>query len=370
MSVILICWMLTSVAFFIHWRRHHSAAKDKNTPFNLLLNLANEKSKEARDAAERLLIVADTIGIGLAELRDGKIKKINEMAGRLLAAFDKKDKTTLANILKDAEDNGAVNREIGDNMLQFTKIRQKDDNEILLIQDVTETFLMAKRLKRQEKLALLGKMSAQMAHQIKTPLSVLAGTAQIIARELEDNPRLREKAAGLYEEAEGMSQRINEIVRFYTGSAVQPLKTDICQMLKLIKTRLEGETQAIAISVECQTGIKARTDPVLLADIIFLLGQNAIEPDVGASRILLKAVDTGAHIVITVEDNGCGIPDGIRERIFEPFAGMRQNGLGLGLFLAKDIAGRLGTVIDLKESTPSGTCFELILPFDLARQIS
>ncbi|MGQ9499677.1 MAG: histidine kinase dimerization/phospho-acceptor domain-containing protein [Dissulfurimicrobium sp.] len=89
---------------------------------------------------------------------------------------------------KDISETSSFIREINGNMLQFTKIRQKDGNDMFLIQDVTETFSMANRLKGQEKLALLGKMSAQMAHQLKTPLSVLAGMAQILARELEDNP--------------------------------------------------------------------------------------------------------------------------------------------------------------------------------------
>jgi signal transduction histidine kinase len=305
-------------------------------------------------------MVADTIGIGLVELTDGKVKKINEIGDRLLAPFYK-DRKMPGDLLKDIPETGPFSREINGNMLQFTKIRQKDGNDILLIQDVTETFSMAKRLKSQEKLALLGKMSAQMAHQIKTPLAVLAGTAQILARELEDNPCLREKAAIVYEEAEGLAQRINEIVRFYAGSTVRPLKADICQILKLIKTRLEGETQTIAVSIECQPDIKACIDPVLLADIIFLLGQNALEPNVRASRILLKAVVNGEDILITVEDNGCGIPEAIYEHIFEPFTGTRQDGLGLGLFLAKDLAERLGATVNLKASTYSGTCFEIRL---------
>lgn len=361
MSVILMCWLLTSAAFFMHWRRYHQTIRDKGTPLDLLLDLASEKSREARGATERLFIVADTIGLGLIELTGGKIKKINEIGSRLLAPFGKEGKTP-DDFLKDIPKIGSFNREINGGMLQFTKINYKDGNDILLIQDVTETFLMAKRLKSQEKLALLGKMSAQMAHQIKTPLAVLAATAQVLAKELEDNPTLRGKAAILYEEAEGLAQKINEIVRFYAGSAVRPIKADICQVLKLIKSRLEGAVQTVSVSVECRSDIKAFTDPALLADIIFLLGQNAIEPNVRASRILLKAVVDGSDILITIEDNGCGIPAGICDQIFEPFTGTKEDGLGLGLFLARDLAERLGAAITLKESTPSGTCFEIRLP--------
>ncbi|MGQ9499676.1 MAG: ATP-binding protein [Dissulfurimicrobium sp.] len=100
---------------------------------------------------------------------------------------------------------------------------------------------------------------------------------------------------------------------------------------------------------------------MLLADIIFLLGQNALEPNVGASRILLKAAVNGADILITVEDNGCGIPDEIYEHIFEPFTGTRQNGLGLASSLQKDLAERLGVTVYPKASTSSGTCFEIRL---------
>ncbi|MDA8162918.1 MAG: HAMP domain-containing sensor histidine kinase [Desulfobacteraceae bacterium] len=360
-TTILICWILTIIAFFIHWRRQRQTAGDKPTPFSLLLNLADEKSKEARDAAERLLSVADTIGIGLIELKGGRIKRMNEMAHTLLAPIGE-DETHFQEFIGSNLQKGPVSLEIGKNMLQFTNIPQRNDIGILLIQDVTETFLMGKKLKSQEKLALLGKMSAQMAHQIKTPLSIMAGAAQMLARGLDGNPALRQKAVDLYEDALRLARRINEIARFYSGSAVQMVDADIESTLRLVKARLGEKAGGPAVSVECRKGLTLHTDPGLLSDIVFLLGQNALEPDIKATGIWLKASVQGADLVITVEDDGLGVPEELRESIFEPFTGANKDGLGLGLFLAKDIAEKLGAAVCLRKDKGPHTCFELRFP--------
>ncbi|MGC9023108.1 MAG: ATP-binding protein, partial [Dissulfurimicrobium sp.] len=308
---------------------------------------------------------------GLVEIRgDGrgrKTKKINKIGSNLLPSVEYGD-DGLHRLLNDISGNEPVSRRISNKVLQFTKILQRNDCKIFLIQDVTETFMAANRLKGQEKLALLGKMSARMAHQIKTPLSVLAGSAQMLARELDDRPDLQKKANGLYMEAESLARQVNEITMFYAGNTAQPILTEICLTLELVKARLENETETAAISVDCPHGIKAFTDPAILSDILFLVGQNALAPEVGAGMVALRAALQNDWIVISIEDDGCGIPAQISQSLFEPFTGTRQGGLGLGLFLAKDLAERIGATLTLKKSGQTGTSFELKLAAACARQ--
>jgi len=82
---------------------------------------------------------------------------------------------------------------------------------------------------------------------------------------------------------------------------------------------------------------------------------------VGAQHIYLRAVKTNGHVVLEVEDDGKGISPDLQARLFEPFVSGRTEGLGLGLFLAKDLIERMNGELKLAFTSPKGTCFQVRL---------
>jgi two-component system sensor histidine kinase FlrB len=327
---------------------------------DLLIGLASQKSQEAKDASKRLQELADFLHIGIVELEDGSIGQMNDRALEFLPP-EAKNVSALRDVVANLPQQGSRSLELSGSVVQFTRLKVSGARELLLVQDVTETFLMARKLKERERLSLLGQMSAQMAHQVKTPLAVLAGQAQILARRLDSDPVLRNQAQEVYGEARDLAQKVNEIVQFYREREINISSVELRELLDAVKTRLGSSEHTCEICIQCPDGLDIETDPALMQNILFLLGQNATAPTVAATRISLDAKVEDGEVVITMSDNGSGIPEEIRPHMFEPFAGTGGEGMGLGLFLAKDLTQQLGGTIDWQDWA-QGTCFVLRFP--------
>jgi two-component system sensor histidine kinase FlrB len=322
---------------------------------DLLIGLASQKCQEANETSKRLQELANFLRIGLVELDDGAIAQINDRALEFLP-LEMRGVSALRNVIASLPQQGSRSLEFTGSVVQFTRLKVSDTRELLLVQDVTETFFTARKLKERERLTILGQMSAQMAHQVKTPLAVLAGQAQILARRLDSDPVLKDQALEIYVEARDLAQKVNEIVQFYREREINVGSVHLRTLLYDIRTRLGSPENTCEICVQCPDGLEIETDAGLMQNILFLLGQNAIAPGVSATLISLDARVEDGEVVITVSDNGSGIPEEIRPRMFEPFVGTGGEGMGLGLFLAKDLTQQLGGTIEWQDRA-QGTCF-------------
>jgi len=218
-------------------------------------------------------------------------------------------------------------------------------------------------------LALLGQMTAQMAHQIKTPLAVLAGQAQMLARYLNTDMALKDQAEAIYHEARDLAKQINEISNFYKEREPYSKDVELCRLLDDVRKRLDSPDHSCEISIECPNEITIETDPGLLQNLLFLLGQNALSSETAASLLSISVVKDNEQVTIRVKDNGAGVPEAMRDKLFEPFASTKGEGLGLGLFLARDLTRQMGGSIELEE-VEQGASFRLNFPIKPAPSFS
>jgi signal transduction histidine kinase len=363
--LIFILWILSTIAFLWTLKRLKSVVRERepSQQMDIFMGLVTAKSREAREATQTLRDAADALNIGLLELSGGRIKPINDAVSRLLSP------ATLAHpmfidALGTLSDDSQKVMEMGKKVINLKKVSGKFQDSLILVQDITETFNMAKSLKQKEKLAVLGQMTAQMAHQVKTPIAVLAGKAQLLEKKLGSRPELKEQAHFIYSEARELAQRINEIVRFYKEPEPVMALTGIKDVFDAVKKRLDPLVgKDVKIVADCPEGLAISTDGEMLKNILFLMGQNAIFPEVSSKCLSFKAkAEKGSgHVDILIQDDGKGISEEIRGKIFEPFSGTRQEGLGLGLFLARDLTHRIKGSLELLDA-PVGTIFLLRLP--------
>jgi len=360
-TILFLLWLFTCVALLLLLKRHKFSAKPSSFHSDLLIGLASEKYREAMEASKRLREVADALHIGLVELNDRQIKRMNQSALDLLPE-DVGHKQALTEILTSLQGDSPKVVELDKTAIQLRRLSTSGGpQDLVLIQDVTESFLMARRLKQREKLAILGQMTAQMAHQIKTPIAILAGQAQMLVRHLGKDTGLKEQAESIYQEARDLARQINEISNFYRKREPYFRDIDLCQVLYDVKKRLDPLGHSCKIDVECPKEIILETDPELLQNLLFLFGQNALSAETGATLLSIGVVLDNHQVSIRIEDNGMGIAKSIRDKIFEPFVSTRGEGLGLGLFLAKDLTQQMGGDIELEKSD-CGTSFRLSFP--------
>ena len=375
-SVLLFAWLATAFFLIKQLRLKRLRADDQAANQSLmLLGLMKEKAKEARAAADTLEKVAELLNLGMVHLEEGgKRLKCNQAAKAFFEDYPGKLEELAASDLPPGE---ARTEMVGNRVLDVRFI-EVDQKRLMVLTDMTESFKLARRLKEQERLALLGQMSGQVAHRIKTPLAVLAGRAQMLARRLSPGTKERLQAESIYDEARELASDVDQIVSFYSHQELRPAETALRDLLEDVAKRLNSADTGCQAVVEAIEPEKIFTDRSLLQNALYLVGQNSLDPETGASRVSLSSrlvpseakgskadagEDSGLSVEILVQDDGKGISKEAKERIFEPFFSTRQEGMGLGLFMAGQILKRLGGTLEAaKAEEGSGACFRITLP--------
>ena len=219
------------------------------------------------------------------------------------------------------------------------------------------------------RLATLGQLAAQLAHEIGTPLSSVSGHVQLALRERELPPALRERLDVSAREIE----RISKIVRDYLDST-RPLEperqpTALPRLLEEAVEIVQGVApgkQASASTWKVAPGMgELVTDPGLLRQIVVNLLSNALDAvDRNGKRRASKPTRSRTTCLITVSDTGHGIPPDDLRRIFEPFYTTkgRGKGTGLGLAICRQLTAALGGTISVESESGKGSTFFVRLP--------
>jgi signal transduction histidine kinase len=217
------------------------------------------------------------------------------------------------------------------------------------------------------RLATLGQLAAQLAHEIGTPLSSVSGHLQLALLQRDLEPALRERLEVSGREVE----RISRIVRDYLDST-RPLDIDRhpTALPKLLEEAIEitrgvepGRRAAVSCDIDPHLG-PLLTDAGLLRQIVINLLANAMDAVGSKGRVSVAAKGVGEDVLITITDTGHGIaPDDLR-RIFEPFYTTkgRGKGTGLGLAICRQLTAALGGNISVQSKPGAGSTFFVRLP--------
>ncbi len=233
---------------------------------------------------------------------------------------------------------------------------------IVLMRDLRQVKELEERLKRSERLAALGRLSAGVAHEIRNPLSSIRGLAQYLRRRLDPDS----EEAGLAEVMIGEADRLNRVVNDLLAYArPRPPRFEPGDLGAIARRVVElTETQAQERGVELSLDIDGELGPVELdadqiTQVIFNLVLNAIES--GARRVRVTARRGNGSVVLTVGDDGPGVDEKDRSHIFDPFYTTKAKGSGLGLSISLRIVEEHGGSLTLIDDGP-GAVFELELP--------
>jgi len=218
------------------------------------------------------------------------------------------------------------------------------------------------------RLATLGQLAAQLAHEIGTPLSSVSGHVQLALAQRELSPALRERLDVSAREIE----RISKIVRDYLDST-RPLEperqpTALPRLLEEAVELVQGVAPAKQASVTWKVAPSVGevvTDPGLLRQIVVNLLSNALDAVDRNGRVEVEAHPVAdGDILITVSDTGHGIPPDDLRRIFEPFYTTkgRGKGTGLGLAICRQLTAALGGTISVESEAGKGSTFFVRLP--------
>ncbi len=227
-----------------------------------------------------------------------------------------------------------------------------------VVREGDERVELERRLRDTEKLAAIGQLAAGLAHEIGTPLNVVAGRAEMLLRREEDPERQR-KLHIIIDQIDRITRTVRSLLDFARRREPHPEVADLGPIVDGVLEFLEGEAARAHVRIEREglASAWARVDPYLIHELILNLLVNAIhavESVPGERRVVVRLLGIGGvaggggRHVLEIEDNGPGIEANAMPHLFEPFYTTKtgNTGTGLGLPVAKAIAEEHGGTIE------------------------
>jgi two-component system nitrogen regulation sensor histidine kinase GlnL len=216
-----------------------------------------------------------------------------------------------------------------------------------------------------------------LAHEIKNPLGGIRGAAQLLEREL-DRPQLIEYTQVIIGEADRLQSLVNRLLTPHRLPTYR--RTNIHEILVRVKGVVQAEFPQVAIVPDFDISLpEFDADPEQLTQAVLNIVRNAAQALVGttagpqirlttrvARYVTLAKKRYRLALAVGIADNGPGVPEALRERIFYPLVSGREGGSGLGLTIAQTFVAQHNGTIEC-ESVPGRTVFTILLPLQLGR---
>ena len=231
------------------------------------------------------------------------------------------------------------------------------------VPEATDATREMDRLMRQERLATMGEMAAQLAHEIRNPLLAIGATVQALATDPKGDGDTRELLAMVG----GEVTRLDMLLRDYLSMAARNNATmesvDLADLAGEVLAVLRHSPRAAgrALDLEVPEDLRLRADPDGLRHVLFNLLSNAIEATPSGGRVVVRGAAAGAEVELHVEDTGPGL--GVEpSRCFEAFFTTKKNGTGLGLSVVRQVVEAHGGRVSLSNRQEGGCRATVILP--------
>jgi signal transduction histidine kinase len=234
---------------------------------------------------------------------------------------------------------------------------------------IEEKLQLERELAERERLALVGQMAASISHNLKNPLGSIKTILQVQMESPELPLNLRRETQMVLDEISRLSARLNQLLQFSrptvlggTIEATCDIRAVIIDVLNVL--RPEAERRHVRLGSRITDGAsKVDASPEALHDVISNLVVNAIEASPPEGEVKVELSWLGLPCMVSVEDEGNGIPPDLREKVLQPFFTTKPHGTGLGLAIVAKRVAELGG--ELRVASPvkdgRGTRFELKL---------
>jgi len=237
---------------------------------------------------------------------------------------------------------------------------------LVVFQDLTDIRRLEEEVRTKEKLAAVGEMAAQLAHEIRNPLGSIRGSAQVLSAE----PALGEEQGRLLEIISRESKRLSDTLNRFLYQARTPVKprhpVDLLPVVESAVTLLRNGSEVgpdHVVSFQADEGPHVcLADPDQISQVFWNLARNGLEAMPAGGRLIVSLHRAELDVVLSVRDEGRGIARDEQRRLFEPLAARGRPGSGLGLAIVFQIVRQHGGDITVLSGAGQGTQFDVRLP--------
>ena len=234
---------------------------------------------------------------------------------------------------------------------------------------IDELGASAAKLARSEREQAWREMAKQVAHEIKNPLTPMRLSVQSFERKFDpEDPEIEKKVAEYSKTLIQQIDTMSNIAGAFSNFAEMPAQqNETLNVVNIVKLALDIFTEKYIHFIADEEKIIAKLDRTQLIRVITNLVKNAIQavPEVEAPRILVTVASEGDIVKIAVADNGIGIADEFKDKIFEPKFTTKSSGMGLGLGMVKNIVETYKGSIGFTSQPGKGTVFTVRFPKEI-----
>ncbi|OQX83055.1 MAG: hypothetical protein B6D63_06795 [Candidatus Latescibacteria bacterium 4484_7] len=247
---------------------------------------------------------------------------------------------------------------------------------IALFQDLTEVNMMRERVRKADRLAAVGELSAAIAHEIRAPLASICGSVEMLSGELDLTGEQKSLMDLIVKESDRLDRIITDFLEFAKMRKPELSAFDIEQCVHEVVLLLNNSAQSrgnINIDVESRVnGLQVYADEEQIKEVFLNIGLNACEAMEGDGNLTItisrftkrEGVDRNPveHAIVEFANDGPPIPPERIPHIFEPFFTTKETGTGLGLSIASRIIESHGGTIEVENRSDGKTVFSIAMP--------
>jgi len=337
-----------------------------------MTELTRTSLANARREAENLRRLVDNIPLGVCVLNEkGERVYANPLVGEVETRLIE-NRLSPAAAGKDGDggpDGGTdeVEHEGQKFRVRFSRyLTPEGESSIAIVENMTEYLRLKEEARRASYLAAVGEMAAGVAHEIRNPLAGVSGYLQLLL-EQDDEKKvgdIRRYAETAFEEIKALDRITRDFLKLATPQDTRKVPVDINGIVKGMEDMLGKE--ALRLQVRLSTAFApdlpvVEADPGGLKQIILNLVNNAYQAAGKGGEVEIRTYRGPQDVFLEVRDNGPGIPEGLREKIFVPFFTTKDSGTGIGLSVSRRIALDHGGDIYFS-SRPGETRFTFRIP--------
>jgi signal transduction histidine kinase len=224
-------------------------------------------------------------------------------------------------------------------------------------------------LRREDRLRLMGRVVAGIAHEIRNPLNSIRLTSRVLARRLADQPQAQESTSLITTEIDRLDSLLSSLLVFGADEPGklrrQPIQPLLERTLALVKPH--AKERNVELQFRTDSDCEASVDGDHLQQALMNVLLNAIDASGTNGSVALSMSRSTDEVEITIEDSGPGLTAGQQDRLFEAFYTTKSNGTGLGLAVTKTLLEKMGASIHVSNrngvnnGSSAGACFRISL---------
>lgn len=230
------------------------------------------------------------------------------------------------------------------------------------------------KMAEKERLAVIGEMASVLAHEIRNPLGSIKGFAQYLKEQNTDN---RTQSTDFLDIIVSESKRLEalteDLLMYAKPMEVKSEEFDVLELINEVIKTMQGH-ENVDIRVSVSTGITITSDRDKLKQILMNIIHNSLDAVKADNRtqrtdnggiIEIEAKATGDKVIITIKDNGCGMDEETKGKVFKPFFTTKAKGTGLGLAIVDKLVKSIGGSVEVESNSSEpqrGTVFRVVIP--------